>query len=70
MSDIQPIFVSVAKAAELLGLAKLTVYRMCDEQILVSQYHGTRRLVRLASVQEYADGLPTHRPEAEAFQPI
>ncbi len=61
MSDIPPIFVSVAKAAEMLGLAKLTVYRMCDEQVLVSQYHGKRRLVRLASVHEYADGLPRER---------
>jgi excisionase family DNA binding protein len=61
VSDIPPIFVSVAKAAEMLGLAKLTVYRMCDEQVLVSQYHGKRRLVRLASVHEYADGLPSER---------
>jgi excisionase family DNA binding protein len=64
VSDIPPIFVSVSKAAEMLGLAKLTIYRMCDEQILVSQYHGKRRLVRLASVQEYADSLPTTRETA------
>lgn len=61
MSQIQPdpIFVSVKEAAHLLNLTTWTVYKLLDAQEIASQYEGRRRLVRYASVVEYADGLPT-----------
>lgn len=55
----EPIFVSVNEAARILSLTPWSVYKLCDEQVLVSQYHGRRRLVRYESVKAYADGLPT-----------
>lgn len=58
MSDIPPIFISAKKAAEMLAITPWSIYKLCDEGQLVSQYHGKRRLIRLSSVQEYADNLP------------
>lgn len=60
-SPIEPIFVSVREAARLLALAPISVYRLCDDGSLVSQYQGKRRLVRLQSVKAYADRLPSER---------
>jgi len=64
MSDITPIFVSVKEAAQMLGITQWSVYKLCDEQAIRSQYHGKRRLVRLDSLREYADGLPEWRDPA------
>lgn len=61
-SATEPIFVSVKEAAAMLALKPISVYRLCDDGSLVSQYAGKRRLVRLESVRAYADGLPTERP--------
>lgn len=58
MAELQPIFVSVKQAAVLLGLTTWSVYKLCDDGKVESRYHGKRRLVVLASVQEYAAGLP------------
>jgi excisionase family DNA binding protein len=54
-----PIFISVKEAAALLGLTTWSIYKLLDAQAIRSQYHGKRRLVRLSSVREYADQLPT-----------
>lgn len=56
---LDPIFISVKETAHLLGLTKWSIYKLLDERAIDSQYHGKRRLVRLASVREYADALPT-----------
>lgn len=63
MVEIAPIFVSVKQAAVLLNITPWSVYRLLDAGEIASQYHGKRRLVRLASVQEYADRLPSE-PES------
>lgn len=55
----EPIFVSVKAAAVMLSLTTWSVYKLCDDGELASQYHGRRRLVRLESVKAYADSLPT-----------
>lgn len=64
MSQIQPIFVSVKEAARLLNITPWSVYKLCDDQKLRSQYHGKRRLVRRDSIDEYADSLPEFRDPA------
>jgi excisionase family DNA binding protein len=60
-ASLEPIFISVKEAARLLNLTPWTVYQLCDTQEIEAQYHGKRRLVRLASVRSYADRLPTER---------
>ena len=64
MADIPPIFISAKEAARLLGVTPWTVYQLLNANKIVSQYEGKRRLVRLASVVEYADALPTERESA------
>lgn len=59
---VEPIFISIKDAAQILSLTPAYVYELCDEQVIESQYAGRRRLVRLASVRSYADALPTERP--------
>lgn len=58
MPQIQPIFVSVKEAAQVLGLTPWSVYQLCDQQKIESRYHGRRRLVLVESLREYADSLP------------
>ncbi len=58
---MKPIFVSVKEAAVVLGVSTQSVYKLLDAQEIASQYKGTRRLVVLASLEEYAENLPTER---------
>lgn len=60
-SQIEPIFVTVKEAARILALSPFTVSKKLDAGLIDSRYEGTRRLVRLASLAEYADSLPTER---------
>ena len=64
MSQIQPIFVSVKEAAKILNITPWSVYKLLDDKVIRSQYHGKRRLVRLDSLHEYADSLPEYRDPA------
>lgn len=59
MPGLDPIFVSVKEAARILGITPWSVYKLLDQRAIVSQYHGKRRLVRVDSLREYADNLPT-----------
>ena len=65
MTEIAPIFVSVKEAARILGLGTWSVYKLLDSQAIISQYQGTKRLVRFDSLREYADSLPTEAPKTE-----
>ncbi len=58
-AGLDPIFVSVKDAARILGITPWSVYKLLDQQSIVSQYHGKRRLVRVDSLRDYADNLPT-----------
>jgi helix-turn-helix protein len=60
-SQVTPIFVTVKEAARILALSPFTVSKKLDAGIIDSRYEGTRRLVRLSSINEYADSLPTER---------
>lgn len=66
MPGIDPIFVSVKEAADMLGLTPWSVYQLLDRQEIESRYHGRRRLVLVTSLREYAERLPTSPPEVEA----
>jgi excisionase family DNA binding protein len=61
-----PIFVTVKEAARLLSLTPWSVYRLLDTGVIDSRYQGRRRLVRLASLRTYADGLPRDIEDAPA----
>lgn len=61
---LPPIFISAARAAELLSLTRWSVYQLLDAGLIESRYHGTRRLVRYSSLLAYADSLPTERESA------
>ena len=71
--SVEPIFVSVKDVARILACSPWVVYQLldnipdgADRPVIDSQYQGRRRLVRLSSVKEYADGLPRTAPRTEA----
>lgn len=66
MSDLEPINVSVKKAADLLGVSTWLLYKRLDEQAIESTYEGRKRLVNYASLKAYAAGLPSTPPQVEA----
>lgn len=63
--DDGPITVSVKDAAAKIGVAPMTIYRLCDAQAIESVYLGRKRLVLLASLREYVANLPTSAPAPE-----
>lgn len=58
---MDPIFVSVKGAAEALSLSRAQVYDLLNDGAIDSRYQGSRRLVVVESLREYADSLPTGR---------
>lgn len=66
MSDVDPIFVSVAEAARILGVSNWLMYRRLDEQAIESRYEGRKRLVNYASLKAYAAALPSTPPQVES----
>jgi len=65
MSDVDPIFVSVADAARILGVSNWLMYRRLDEQAIESRYEGRKRLVSYASLRDYAAALPEVAPSKD-----
>ena len=65
MTDLDPIFISVKEAARILGLSTWSMYQKLDQQVIESRYDGRKRLVVVASLREYAAGLPTVAPSPE-----
>lgn len=55
------IFTSAKEAAHMLGLSRNELYDLLNKQVIESRYHGKRRLVLLASLRAFADGLPAER---------
>lgn len=56
--DIEPIFVSVKQAAQMLGISPWSCYQLLDRGQIESRYYGRRRLVAVTSLRHYADRLP------------
>lgn len=65
MAALEPIFVSVKEAAAALSISPWQVYKLLDRKEIASQYQGTRRLVNVKSLHEYAANLPTEQPEVQ-----
>jgi hypothetical protein len=64
-ATLEPIFISVKEAAQMLNVKPWTMYnQILDAELVESKYFGRRRMVVLASLREFADSLPTERPEA------
>lgn len=62
--NLEPIFISVKKAAQMLAIEPASVYALLDQQAIESQYFRKRRLVVLTSLREYAAALPRTRESA------
>jgi hypothetical protein len=63
-ATLEPIFISVKEAARMLNLTPWSMYQILDAEKVEARYFGRRRMVVLASLREFADSLPTERPEA------
>lgn len=65
MSDAQgspsPIFISVKQAAEMLAISPWSAYQLLESGQIESRYMGRRRLVSVASIHKYAEGLPAEK---------
>jgi hypothetical protein len=59
-AGISPIYVTAKDAAAILGAgtSPWTIHRLCRLGAIDSRIHNNRRLVSLASLREYASGLP------------
>jgi hypothetical protein len=55
--QVEPIFVTVADAAVILGLKPWSVYQLLKADAIKSVKQGGRRSVSYASLREYADNL-------------
>lgn len=62
---IDPIFISVEATASALGLPKSRVYKLLDAGAIESRYERRRRLVVVASLRDFAAGLPAKADDEE-----
>lgn len=60
---IEPIAVSVIEAARMLGIGETRMRELVQSGAVESRYKGSRRLVSVASLRAYFEGLPTERDE-------
>lgn len=66
-AGIEPIFVSVAEAADALAVSRWQIYELLNKQQIESRYQGRKRLVVVSSLREYAQGLKAYpEPTADA----
>jgi excisionase family DNA binding protein len=47
--------VSIAEAAQLLGVSRTSLYALMDTGVLPSRHVGRRRLISRAALEQYAD---------------
>lgn len=66
VQEVEPVSVSVADAAKLLGISTWNAYQLCDQGHLDARYAGRRRLVSYASVKAYFAALPKEPEEKTA----
>ena len=53
-SAIEPLFVTIPEAGNVLGVKRSTIYRLLDDGRLRATKLGARRLVSVASIRELA----------------
>lgn len=59
--ETAPILVSTKEVARLLGISRNHVYELLDQRAIESCYIGRRRMVVMASLQEFIHRLPRER---------
>lgn len=59
MAEIDPIFISVKGAAEVLDTTPWSVYKLLDAGVIESKYMGSRRKVVVESLRQYAESRPS-----------
>lgn len=57
--EIAPIFVSVEEAAAALNLGKYEVYRLCKSGQIEAQKRGSRVLIPVKALHDFAATLPS-----------
>lgn len=57
----EPLFLDIADVAAMLAISWDKAYRLVRDGELTSRYIGSRRVVDVESVREYAAALPTER---------
>ena len=65
---IGPILISVKRAAEAVGLSTWQMYQLTsgDQPEIRVRYRGSRKLVEVDSLKQWASNLPTERPAESA----
>jgi hypothetical protein len=59
----KPIHVSIQEACHLLGISRVSLWHILEANQIESRYHGRRRLVVLASLEDYASNMPRERAD-------
>jgi len=57
----EAIFVSTKEVARVLGVSRNHVYELLNREAIEARYIGKRRMVLLASLTDFIEGLPTKR---------
>jgi hypothetical protein len=57
-----PLLVSIRDMEAMLGISRRKVYELLNSGDVECRYIGRRRLVLMASLREFVDGLPGHGP--------
>lgn len=60
---LEPIYVPAVEAAAALGVKRYRMYELLNSGDIEGRYDGTRRLVSVRSLREYAESLPTEPPQ-------
>lgn len=56
-SALEPLLISIAEAAEALGLGKTSIYALIEARKLERLKIGRRTLIKLASIRQFMDSL-------------
>jgi len=62
-ADAEPLLVSVAEMARVLGISRAQAYVLLNRERIESRYVGRRRLIPYEAVRHIADSLPRERPD-------
>ena len=64
ITELKPRYTTAKYAAGYLCVSNQRVYQLLDAGLIKSQYEGRKRLIDIASLEAYADALPTIHPDA------
>jgi excisionase family DNA binding protein len=58
---IEPVLLSISASADFLGLSRDTIYRLLGTGKLTAVKHGSKTLLPIAGLRDYAASLPEAR---------